>query len=47
MKTAYYARDLGMATNDIISLMYRISNYWHYPLSEDRLQKTIISQINR
>ena len=47
IRAAKHARDLGMPKDEIIELMYRISNYWAYPLDETRMQNTIISQIDR
>lgn len=47
IRAAYHARDLGMQIDDIIDLMYDISNYWDEPLDENRMEKTIISQIKR
>lgn len=47
IRAAYHARDLGMKTDDIIKLMHEISNYWDEPLDENRMEKTIISQIKR
>lgn len=47
IRAAKHARDLGMPKDDIIALMFRINDYWIYPLDTDRLNKTIISQIDR
>ena len=47
IRAAKHARDLGMPKEEIIELMYRISNYWAYPLDDIRMQNTIISQIDR
>ena len=47
IKAAKHARDLGMPKDDIISLMFEISNYWAYPMDEDRINNTIVSQILR
>ena len=47
IRAAKHARDLGMPKDEIIALMYRISNYWAYPLDDIRMQNTIISQIDR
>lgn len=47
IRAAKHARDLGLPKEEIIALMYRISNYWVYPLDPDRLQATIVSQIER
>ena len=47
IRAAKHARDLGMPKDEIINLMYRISNYWAYPLDDIRMQNTIISQIDR
>lgn len=47
IKAAKHARDLGMPKDDIIDLMYRINDYWVYPMDLDRLNNTIISQIER
>ena len=44
---AYYARDLGANLEYITELMWEISNYWDYPLSEERIENTILTQINR
>ena len=47
IRCAYHARDLGASIDEIIELMYEINNYWAIPLSEDRLENTIIQQIRR
>lgn len=44
---AHKARYLGMDKEDIISLMFRINDYWDSPMPEDRIQHTIVSQIER
>ncbi|MFA7029627.1 MAG: hypothetical protein WC179_05090 [Candidatus Cloacimonadaceae bacterium] len=47
IRAAYHAKDLGMQVDDIIDLMYEISNYWDTPLDNHRMEKTIIAQIKR
>ena len=47
MRAAYHARDLGMAKEDIIHLIQQIVDYWVSGFPEDRLEKTILSQIRR
>jgi hypothetical protein len=47
IKAARYAKDLGMSNDEIIDLINRINEYWTDPMSEDRLEKTILSQIRR
>lgn len=47
LKAAKHARDLGMPKEEIINLIYRINNYWIYPMDEDRIQNTLVSQIER
>ena len=47
IKAAKHARDLGMPKDEIIELVYRINEYWVYPMDLDRINKTIISQIDR
>lgn len=47
IKAAKHARDLGMPKDEIIELVYRINDYWAYPMDLDRVNHTIISQIER
>lgn len=47
IKAAYYARDLMMSKEAIIELMHRINAYWLTPMTEERMQNTIINQIMR
>jgi len=47
IRAAYHAKDLGMSEEQIIDLMREINDYWVYPMDEDRLEVTILSQIRR
>ena len=48
IKMAHHARKLGMATDDIIALVYQANDYWSpHSMPESRLESTIISQIRR
>jgi hypothetical protein len=47
IRAAYYSRDLGATQDYIVNLMHQINKYWVIPMPEDKLEKTIISQINR
>jgi hypothetical protein len=44
-KLAHY--DLGMSIEDTVDLIQEISDYWHNPMSPERLEATILSQIRR
>jgi hypothetical protein len=39
--------DLGMSHEDTKALIYRINDYWHHSMDPERLERTIIGQINR
>ena len=39
--------NLGASRDETIQLMHDINNYWDYPLDEQRLENTILSQIRR
>ena len=47
IKAAYYAKDLGLDNDQTIGLMERINDYWDTPMDQDRLERTILSQIRR
>lgn len=47
IRAAYHARDLGLDKEGIIDLINQINQYWTYPIDDERLEKTIISQIMR
>ena len=53
MRAAYYMKDLQVEAtgeinhDEIIELIEDINNFWSVPMEEDRLHKTIISQIAR
>ena len=47
IRAAYHAKDLDLDKEGIIDLIHQINNYWTYPLDEERLEKTIITQIMR
>ena len=47
IRAARHARDLGLPKDAIIELIKDINDYWVSPMPEDRLETTIISQINR
>lgn len=47
IRAAHHAKDLGMSKDQIIELMYSINDYWEQPMSNDRLENTIINQIRR
>ena len=47
IRAAHYAVDLGASREDTIELMHQINDYWDNPMPEDRLQITIIAQIER
>jgi hypothetical protein len=42
-----HARDLGMSKEDIIALVYRANDYWHTPMPIERIQRTILAQLER
>lgn len=44
---AKYAYELGATTDEIIELMHDINEFWDTPMSDKRLESTIISQIRR
>lgn len=46
-KAAKHAKDLGANKEQIIDLVNKINNYWIVPMSIDRLENTIIKQIER
>ena len=43
VKAAKYAKDLGMANEEIVALMHRINNYWQYPITDEALFKRTIT----
>lgn len=47
IRAARHAKDLGMELDDIIKLVEDINDYWVSSMPEDRLEKTILSQIRR
>ena len=47
IKAALYAKDLGMTNAQIEDLMNEINNYWTSPMSEERMENTILSQVRR
>ena len=47
MRAAYYARDLGMPIEDIINLIHEINSFWSNPMDAERLELTVLSQIQR
>lgn len=47
IRAAYHARDLGLDKEGVIDLVNQINDYWTYPLDEERLEKTILTQIMR
>lgn len=47
IRAARHAKDLGMEISDIIKLVEDINDYWVSSMDEDRLEKTILSQIRR
>lgn len=47
IKAAYYAKDLGRTNEEIIELIHRINGYWDQSMNKERLEKTILSQIER
>ncbi len=47
IRAAHYAKDLGANHEYIIKLIQEINSYWVTSMSNDRLENTIISQINR
>lgn len=47
IRAAHHARDLGMPKDDIIQLMFDINDYWSQSMPIDRLEQTVISQIQR
>lgn len=42
-----HARDLGASLEETTRLIYDINGYWENPLDEERLEKTILTQIRR
>lgn len=44
---SYAYKDLGMSKEDTIELIHEINNYWVSPMPEDRLQLTLLQQIQR
>lgn len=47
IRAAYHAKDLGATVEHIIELMHEINSYWDEPMSTERLEATIISQVRR
>ncbi len=47
IQAAYYAKDLGASTADIVTLMNEINDYWLEPMDQTRFENTIISQVLR
>ena len=47
IKAAYYAKKLGMTNEQIEALILRINTYWDYPMNEERLENTILTQLRR
>lgn len=43
----YAVNDLGMSPDDAVELVKRINSFWLYPMNDDRLEHTILSQIRR
>ena len=46
-KAAKHAHDLGASTDEIIDLVWDINSYWTVSMDTERVQQTIISQIQR
>jgi len=44
---AYHAKELGANNHEIIELLHEINNYWEYPMPQNRLDTTILSQVRR
>jgi len=44
---AYEAHSLGMSQEEIVNLLYKINDYWDYPMPEDRLQLTVLPVVRR
>lgn len=44
---AHHANKLGLSNHDIEMLMHEINDYWEYPMSAQRLETTILSQVRR
>lgn len=47
IRAAKHAKDLGMTKDAILDLIKDINDYWVLPMDDDRLENTIIAQINR
>ena len=47
IRAAYHAKDLGASTEEIVSLMEEINNYWIDPLAPTRFENTILTQVRR
>jgi len=47
IRAARYAKDLGATKDEVVELIWEINNYWTVPMDIDRIENTIISQIER
>lgn len=47
IRAAKHARDLGSTTEDIITLLRAINDYWQFPLPPAEFERTIIAQVSR
>jgi len=47
ISAAHHAKELGASIEEIIDLVKDINDFWVSPLSEERLEKTILKQIRR
>jgi hypothetical protein len=47
IRAARYAKDLGADKEYITNLIWEINEYWTVPMPEQRIEDTILSQINR
>jgi len=47
IRAAYHAKDLGASYEEVIDLINDINNYWEFPMEEQRLEDTLLKQIER
>lgn len=47
IRAAKHAKDLGASTEELVTLMNDINNYWTDPIDESTFERTILSQVRR
>ena len=47
IRAALYAKDLGATKQEVIDLMEDINDYWSYPMSRERFERTILDYVER